>query len=126
MNIYAKKAQLKRRLENNYHNFKLSMWSVSRSKLFEMASHIAAVTETYEFLTDWYEWHDEVELDFYLMFYDPLAIIAEAWESRRDEGTTDVDAALMDLSHKMDIITEYPLAEEANAGIGYIVGSDID
>jgi len=124
MNIYAKKNLIRRRIEHNYLDFKTSLRGVSRGKLFEMAARIAAVTEAYEFLTGWHDWDEESELDFYLLFRDPLTIITDAWESRRNENACDVEAALMDLSHTTgSTVAEYPLIEGVEDDIEYI-GSD--
>lgn len=111
---YTKKDQLIHRIENNYLDFKCSLRGVSREYLFKSASRIAAVTEAYEYLKTEYEWDEENEIDFYLLFSDPLTIVADAWESRRNDGTADVGASLMDIDYSTTVITEYPLIEGVN------------
>ena len=117
---YTKKDQIIRRIEHNYTDFKYSLRGVSREKLFELAPRIAAVTEAYEYLTEVHEWDDDNELEFYLLFIDPLTIVADAWESRRVDGILDVDAALMEIEYNDAIISEYPLVEGVNDNIIFI------
>lgn len=117
---YTKKDQLIDRIENNYTDFKSSLRGVSRDKLFEMARRIAAVTEAYEMLTREYEWDEEGEIDFYLLFRDPLTIIADAWESRINEMTVDFDCAMFDLSYDDTTISQYPLMEGSYDDILYL------
>lgn len=112
-----KKKQIVDRLENNYNCFQISLMGVSRSKLIEMASRIVAVTEMYEILTEQYDWDDEGELDFYLLFRDPLTIIADAWESRRSDMTADFDNALFDVAYSDKILSEYPLIDGVEANL---------
>ena len=125
MNITAKKAQLIRRIENNYINFKCSLRGVSREKLFESAPRIAAVTEAYEYLTSCHEWEDDNELEFYLLFSDPLTIVADYWESRRIDGAIDVDGAMMEIEYSINVISEYPLAEGVNENFVFIDELDV-
>ena len=117
---YTKKNQLIDRIENNYANFKFSLKGVSRQKLFEMAGRIAAVTEAYEMLRgDYGDWDDEIDVEFYLMFRDPLTIIADAWESRRNEMTVDFDGALFDIENSDTTISQYPLMEGVADGLNF-------
>jgi len=108
---YSKKAKLIDRIEGNYCNFKASLRGVSRDKLFEMAGRISAVTEAYEMLTKDYEWDEEGEIDFYLLFRDPLTIIADEWETRRNECLLDFDDAMFEISYDDRTISQYPLLE---------------
>ena len=117
---YTKKDQLIDRIEGNYCNFKLSLRGVSRSKLFEMAGRISAVTEAYEMLTSKYKWDEEDEIEFYLLFRDPLTIVADAWESRRNENIIDFYDAMFEAINSDCTITQYPLIEGVYDNIVFI------
>ncbi len=103
---YTKKDQLIDRINGNFDSFKCSLDGVSRAKLFDGAERIAAVKETHRALTDGYDFEDG-EAEFYLLFRDPLTIVADAWENR--DPTADFDDVMFDLACDESIITEYPL-----------------
>ena len=109
--LIEKKRTLIYRIENNYHCFQISLSGVSRQKLIEMAGRIAAVTEAYEMLTKDYAWDEEGELDFYLLFRDPLTIVADAWESRRNDMLADFDDAMFEVAYSDEILPQYPLID---------------
>ena len=111
LTIKNKKNLLIERIKNNYYGFLYSLGGVSRSRLIEMAERIAAVKETHEMLTEYYDWDEEGEIDFYLLFRDPLTIIADAWEHSRNEMIGDFDGAMFDVSYSDKIISEYPLID---------------
>jgi len=117
---YTKKEQLINRIHGNYLDFKASLKGVSRTALFNMARRIAAVTETYEMLTTDYAWDEENEIDFYLLFRDPLTIAADAWEQYRNDIAVDFDGAMYELSGNDTVISQYPLIEGAYDDILYI------
>ena len=121
---YDKKAQLIDRIEGNYHSFKASLRGVSREKLFEMAGRISAVTEAYETLVKEYSWGDEYEIEFYLMFRDPLTIVADFWESRRNENLGDFEDAMFEASGDDRTISQYPLIEGVYDDIMFVYDPD--
>ncbi len=120
---YTKKDQLIDRINSNYNSFKCSLRGVSRSKLFEGAERIAAVKEAHRALTEEYEFEDG-EVDFFLLFRDPLTIVADAWESR--DTTEDFPDMMFRLSYDDRIITDYPLLEGSYGDILYIGQPDDD
>jgi hypothetical protein len=120
----TKKDKIIQRIEDNYDDFRYSLRGASREKLFDMAPRIAAVTDAYNYLRIWHDWDDRDELDFYLLFRDPLTIIADAWESRRAVGIFDVSEALTDVSRSGGVINKYPLADGIRDDIVYIGGDD--
>ncbi len=63
------------------------------------------------------EWEDD-EVNFYLLFRNPLTIIADAWENR--EPTQDFDDVMYGISDDDGVITQYPLLEGSYADIVYI------
>ena len=115
---YTKKDHLIQRIENNYYNFKQSLSGVSRETLFESADRIAAVTEVYQYMTKVYEWDEEGEIDFFLLFSDPMTVVSDAWKSYRDEVAVDIDGAIYDIEN--DVLTEYPLENPADNYFVYI------
>ena len=105
----TKKMRLIDRIESNYFNYKESLGSLSREKLIGSARRITAVSEAYEMLTRFYDWEEDSEIDFFLLFRDPLAIVADAWESRKNEIMEDFDCTMFDIAYNDEIISEYPL-----------------
>ena len=108
---YDQKRRLVDRIEGNYCSFMASLRGVSREKLFEIAGRISAVTEAYEMLTKNYEWDEDGEIEFYLLFRDPLTIVADAWEIRRDENLNDFCDAMFEVGSDDRTISQYPLIE---------------
>ena len=109
--VSAKRIELLSRIGNNHYNFIRSLSGVSRTKLISMAGRIAVVTEACEMLTRDYGWEDENEIDFLLLFRDPLAIIADAWEDYKNEKLIDFENAMFDVTCYDAAISEYPLVE---------------
>ena len=114
---YTNKDKLIDRIKDNYEDFRCSLRGLSRRKVFDMAEHIAAVKEAYRALTTEYEWEDD-EVNFYLLFRNPLTIIADAWENR--EPTQDFGDVMYGISDDDGVITQYPLLEGSYADIVYI------
>lgn len=115
---YTNKDRLINRINDNFEDFKCSLRGMSRRKMFDMAERIAAVKEAHHALTQEYVWDEEDEVNFYLLFRDPLTIVADAWESR--EYTEDFDDVMFELSGDDGIITQYPLLEGSYADILYL------
>jgi len=114
--IKDKKKMLVSRLKSNFDAFKFSLNGVSREKLIEMAGRIAAVTEAYETLTQYYDW-DEEELDFFLLFRDPLTIVSDALENRNNEMGDNFEDAMFDVAYSDKILSEYPLIDGVDASL---------
>ncbi len=106
---YTKKDQFIDRINGNFESFKSSLEGLSRSKLFEIAGRIAAVKEAHRALTTGYDFDDK-EAEFYLLFRDPLTIVADAWENIFP--TADIEDVMFNLACDESIITEYPLIED--------------
>jgi hypothetical protein len=84
-----KERQLIERIEKNYTNFRSSLTGLSRQKLIESAGHIAAVTTVYERTTTENFWSGDEEIDFFLLFSDPLMMIADECENFQQENSLD-------------------------------------
>jgi len=118
---YTKEDQLIARIHDNYASFKASLQGVSRDTLFQMANRIGAVTEAYKMLTTDYTWTwGAFEIDFYLLFRDPLTIIADAWAKQRNEMVAEFDAVVSRLFLDDDVFTQYPLMEGIGEGTLYV------
>lgn len=117
---YTNKERLIERIKGNYCDFKHSLRGVRRETLFNMAGRISAVTEAHDLLTGEYGWEDESEVDFYLMFRDPLTVIADAWESRKNETAIDFDEAVYEPIEDDVTVSQYPLAEGVADDLLYI------
>ena len=112
----TKKSELISRLKNNYISFQRSLSGVSRAKLIKMAGRIAAVDEAYTMLTKHYEWPEE-ELDFFLLFRDPLTIVSDALENRNNEMGDNFEDAMFDVAYSDKIMSEYPLIDGADVNL---------
>jgi hypothetical protein len=76
-----------------------------------MAGRIAVVNDAYEMLTKGYEWNNVEEIDFFLLFRDPLTLVADALELRRNKMSNDFYNAMGSVMHSDYILAEYPLVE---------------
>lgn len=124
--LSTKKERLLDRLNDNYEDFKQSMSGVSRDKLFASAGRIAAVTEAYEMLTGDHDWEDEYVLDFFLLFRDPLTVVADAWEKQRGESKGNYVLAMYDSYCDERTVSQYPLMEGVYDDILYLGSVDND
>ena len=106
-----KKNELMSRFNDNLYDFHIHLGHLSRRKLIRMAGRIAAVNEAHEYLTKHYEW-DEDEIEYFLMFADPLTIVADMWEPFRID-TSIIDLALWYAFDDDSLFTEYPLIGKA-------------
>ena len=118
--VDTKKDQLIARIENNYYDFKQSFKGVSRETLYNSADRIATVTDAYEYMKSVYEWDDEFEVEFFLLFKDPLTVVADAWSYRKADLAADIDTAIFEAGYSEDTIAEYPLIKGVSDEIMFI------
>ncbi|GHV10508.1 hypothetical protein FACS1894219_00040 [Clostridia bacterium] len=83
------------RIEQNYADYQQTLQSFGANELIDMAAKIHAMSDAYSYATAWHGWNDD-EIDFYLQFANPLAVIADAWHERN----IDLD----EMSFTMDFI----------------------
>ena len=114
LKLADKQSKLICRLENNYDDFLQYLSGVSRQTLINMASHIVAYSEIYIYFTKEHEWEGEYDIDFFLLFKNPLAIMVDTWMDFRDRMTFDGGGIMSCLNRNKSAITEYPLAEGAD------------
>jgi len=69
------------RVEQNYADYEREMLGFGAQEVFDMASRIHAVSDAYSYLAIYHNFSEE-ELRFYLLFQNPLDIVAQAWHER--------------------------------------------
>ena len=116
---------LKERIEQNYDDFRAKTLLMGEKDIFDVASRIAVVEDTYYQMTE-YDYVDEDEAGYLLTFHNPLEMIADFLECLRSEEPVDVDEALFELFEQEDNEDHYltaELAEELKQKYG--VGTNI-
>jgi hypothetical protein len=105
-------ATLIARIEQNYADFKQSLDGFSKAELIDMAATIHAYSDAWSYMTTYHPFSD-AEIQYYLQFQSPLAIIADAWRERNidleDMGYT----ADFVYEQKDQHLTQYPLITDA-------------
>jgi hypothetical protein len=99
------------RVEVNYSEYNRSLAGFGSSELIDMAGKISAMSDAYSYFTTSHGFSDE-EIELYLQFQNPLEIVADRWNERRND--------LSDLEFTMDSILnnreflhfEYPLIRD--------------
>ena len=88
---------LKKRVEQNYADFKAETLMLDEEELFESAHRIAAVRDAYEQISNGgADYLDEGEVAFLLKFYNPLEITADYLQERQAGYPVEIDEALME------------------------------
>ena len=90
-----------KRIEQNYEEFREEILELNRETIFDLAMHIAAVTDTFFYLTT-EEWLDEDEMLYLLDFSNPLKLVADAWEDFLESGSSEFRSALEDVLNDDD------------------------
>jgi len=103
---------LKERIEQNYDDFRAKTLLMDEEDIFDVASRIAVVEDTYFQMTE-YDYVDEDEAGYLLTFHNPLEMIADFLEGLRSEEPVDVDEALFELFERDDNEDHYLTAELA-------------
>ena len=97
MKNLAPLALLKKRVEQNYADFKAEMLMGDEEDVFDMAHRIAAVKDTYEQLISDEDYLDDDEAAFLLGFHNPLEMVADYLQERQAGYPVEIDEALMEL-----------------------------
>ena len=91
-------AVLKKRVEQNYADFKAEILSLmDEEEIYDMAHRVAAVKDTYEQLTSDSDYLDEDDVTFLLRFHNPLEMVADYLQERQAGYPVEIDEALMEL-----------------------------
>ena len=94
---------------SDYHN---SLDGFGKNELIDMASKINAMSDVYNYMTEWHEF-DEHELEYFLQFQNPLKVVADEWTSRNTD-LSDISFTVEHLyGHSDDILEAYPLMCDA-------------
>jgi hypothetical protein len=97
-----------KRVEVNNEDYITKMKAYSNSEMFGLADDIATVSDAHRYMTE-YHHYSEDELDFFLLFQNPLDLVADNWYERRSD-LSDVQFAIDWIyDHRDDYITDYPL-----------------
>jgi hypothetical protein len=110
----TKLALLRKRVEQNFADFKAEMMLLDEESLFTNAERIAAVKDTYDQIVFYdKEYFDEDDIDYLLKFYNPLEMIANYLQIRQAGYPVEVDEALMELFNADDNEDNYLTVEYA-------------
>lgn len=107
------KDRLINRVNDNLYEFETYLYGLARRRLIASAGRIAAVNEAYSYLTTEYECNDECELEYLLLFKNPLMMLADEWQAHRDDYGVDIEVALCRVLYSADNLDEYALARTA-------------
>ena len=107
--LVLKEIKLMDRLDKNLSDFRGRLNHLSRTKLIEQAAQIAAVAEVYSYMSSVYEWRHEDEVDYFLLFADPLTLVADIWAEHRGVGVLDVEMAMWKAFGDETLLSDYPL-----------------
>jgi len=75
---YESQRQLENRLDKNLADFDAQMMGLDKRDLIDKAWEIAAMHDTYEYLTMYYCFEAD-QIDYLLLFQNPLKIVSDAW-----------------------------------------------
>lgn len=106
----ALEQELMNRLDQNLADYHAQLLGFEKEQLVEMAGHISAVSDAHYYLTEYHDF-DEGEIRYLLRFENPLEVVADEWQ-RRKEDISDLDFALRHLFDTRDALSDYPLAGE--------------
>lgn len=107
------KSRLINRINDNMYEFETYLYGLARRRLIASAGRIAAVNEAYSYLTTEYEYDDESELEYLLLFKNPLMMLADEWQAHRDDYAADIEMAMCGVLYSDDNLDEYALARTA-------------
>jgi len=96
------------RLQANLAEYQASWERKSKKELIDSSTEITAVKDSYHYLTDSHGYEPE-EIDYLLMFDNPLSVVADKWQERM-EDISDLSFALNEVFDKRDALRDYTLA----------------
>lgn len=105
-----KQQKLFDRLDANFEDFQAKWQAKSQWELICDANDIAAVKDAHEYLTTTHGFERD-EIDYLLLFENPLEVVANKWQERRDD-LSDFGFALDEVFDKRDALRDYELAKE--------------
>ncbi len=110
---YAKKLiALTERLDGNLASFKDSLLILDKREILERAGEATLMSDAHYYLTAHHVF-EESELDYLLLFQDPLEVVTDVWAVKR-EDISDLSYSLHDVFDKKDALHgNYALAADA-------------
>lgn len=98
------------RLDANFSKFQRKWEEQSKYELVCASREITAVRDAHEYLTHDHGFEEE-EVDYLLLFDNPLEVVADKWQERT-EDLSDFSLALNEVFDKQDALRDYPLKEK--------------
>ena len=111
MDKNKRKDELLRRFDMNLADFRERLEHLSRSALINMAGRITAVMDVYEYMTKHYNWYDDGEVQYMLLFADPLILLADIWGTYRAD-ISDAEMAGWVVLDGETLLSNYPLTSD--------------
>ena len=102
--------QLMKRLDENLADFKMHWAAMSNYDIVEHSGEITAVKDAHYYMTETHGFDDD-EIDYLLMFDNPLQVVADKW-LERTEDLSDFSFAMDEVFDKRDALREYALKEK--------------
>lgn len=106
------KQQLMDRLDKNLSDYSAHILGFDKQQIMEMAGHISAVSDAHYYLMARHVF-EVSEIRYLLNFQNPLEVVADEWELRRDD-VSDMSFALQHIFDTQDALSDYPLMAADN------------
>jgi hypothetical protein len=113
-----RKEQLIERINNNYADFVRSLLSFDTRELIEVSGKISAMQYAHRFLTAVHDFED-VELQYYLQFQNPLEVVADDWYCRNLDLHDFRYSIYLIYEVSDDVLKEYPLMKDIDTFADY-------
>lgn len=108
------KQQLFERLDQNMADYHELVMGFDKETVFNMAVRISVVTEVYGYLKNNYHFRSDADIAYLLKFRNPLEIVSDSWELRRQD-LADINLSMWSIFEHRDSEKTYPLMTDAPA-----------
>ena len=98
------------RLDVNFSAFQTALEVKSKAELIDASREITAIKDAHYYLTESHGFEPE-EIDYLLLFENPLQVIADKW-LERTEDLSDFSFALDEVFDKQDALRDYERKEK--------------
>lgn len=98
------------RLDENLATAEAAWGDKSKAELIASAREITAINDTHYYLTESHGFDPE-ELDYLLLFENPLQVVADKWQART-EDLSDFSFALDEVFNKREALRDHALKEK--------------
>jgi len=103
--------ELEKRLNQNLTDFDAKMMNYSQRELIENAWEITSMHDAHDYLTSFYSFN-KGEIDYLLLFQNPLEIISDAWKEHQDDLSGMASVISKTVEDNNAIEGGYPLTPE--------------